>query len=142
MKPFYFTVFVVIFLLGIAGQSAAEINSLRTEALTSTAEAPKLMRFIKDKENVERTFKEQPPVVPHETEKYAVNLKENKCLDCHVTQPGKKEPKSVEIGESHYIDRNGKKHDMLVGGRYFCSQCHVPQVNAPPLVESNFQAAK
>jgi len=142
MKPFFFIAFVIFCLLGVTGQVSAELNSLRTEAVPTTASAPKMMKFIKDKENVDRTFKEQPPVVPHETEKYAVNLKENKCLECHIKQPGKDKAKSVEIGESHYVDRSGKKHDKLVGGRYFCNQCHVPQVDAPPLIGTDFQAAK
>ncbi len=143
MKPFHIILFVTACLLMAAtSQVSAELSSLRTESVPTTAEAPKLMRFIKDKENVDRTFKEQPPVVPHEVEKYAINLQENGCLECHVKQPGKDEAKSVEISESHYIDRNGKKHDKVVGSRHFCNQCHVPQVDAPPLIDSNFQAAR
>jgi len=142
MKSFYTIVSTMLCLFGIAGQATAELTSLRTDTVPTTASAPKLMKFIKDKENVDRTFKEQPPVVPHEVEKYTINLKENKCLDCHVKQPGKDEAKSVEMGESHFIDRNGKKHADPVAARHFCNQCHVPQVDAPPLIDSNFQAAK
>jgi len=143
MNPFHIILFVTACLLAATtSQVSAELSSLRTESVPTTVEAPKLMRFIKDKENVDRTFKEQPPVVPHETEKYAINLKENGCLECHVKQPGKDEAKSVEISESHYIDRNGNKLDTLAGGRHFCTQCHVPQIDAPPLVDSSFQAAR
>lgn len=142
MKPFHIILFVTACLLGATGQSIGELNSLRTESVSTTVQAPKLMKFIKDKENVDRTFKEQPPVVPHEVEKYAINLQENKCLECHVKQPGQDKAKSVEMGESHFIDRNGKKHDKPVGSRHFCNQCHVPQVDAPPLVDSSFQAAR
>ena len=144
MKQSTFVVFVIAaFLVSLAGQAAAELNSLRgAEAIPVTAQAPKLMKFIKDKENVERTFEEQPPVVPHENEKYAINLKENKCLECHMVQEGKKEAKSVEMSESHFTDRNGNKLDKPSGARHFCTQCHVPQVDLPPLVGTNFQAAK
>ena len=130
-------------LVGLAAQSTADVNSLRgaSDILTTNA-SPELMKFIKDKENVERTFEEQPPVVPHESEKYAINLKENKCLECHMKEPGKDEAKSVEMSESHFMDRDGKKLAKPSGSRYFCTQCHVPQVDAEPLIGTNFQAAK
>jgi len=144
MKQSTFIVFIVaVFLVGLVGQAAADLNSLRgAEALPATPQAPELMKFISDKENVDRTFEEQPPLVPHENEKYVINLTTNKCLDCHMKQDGKEEAKSVEMSESHFIDRNGKKLAKPTGGRHFCTQCHVPQVDAKPLIGTSFQAAK
>jgi cytochrome c-type protein NapB len=55
-----------------------------------------------------------------------------------MKQPGKDEAKSVEMSESHFIDRDGNKLDKPAGARHFCTQCHVPQVDAPPLVGSSF----
>ena len=81
-------------------------------------------------------------MVPHENEKYAINLQENKCLDCHMKQEGKDKAKSVEMSESHFMDRNGKKLDRPSGARHFCTQCHVPQMDLQPLVGTSFQAAK
>ena len=133
---------LVMCVAGVVGQASAEVNSLRGVAIPSTIQAPELERFIKDKENVERTFEEQPPVVPHENEKYAINLQENKCMDCHLKPEGKEEAKSVEMSESHFIDRNGNKLAKPAGSRYFCTQCHVPQVDRAPLVGTNFRAAK
>ncbi len=134
---------IALLLAGLAGPGMAELNSLRgTGAVPATLDAPALMRFINDKENVERTFEEQPPLVPHRNEKYTINLTTNKCLDCHMKQDGKDEAKSVEMSESHFMDRDGNKLDRPSASRHFCTQCHVPQVDAPPLVESTFQAAK
>lgn len=133
---------VVTCAVGLAGQAIAEVKSLRGAAIPSTIQAPEFEKFIKDKENVDRTFEEQPPVVPHENEKYAINLKENKCLECHMKQKGKDEAKSVEMSESHFMDRNGNKLDKPSGGRHFCTQCHVPQVDRTPLIGTSFQAAK
>jgi len=133
---------LVTSVVGLAGQAIAEVSSLRGVAIPSTIEAPQIEKFIKDKENVGRTFEEQPPVVPHENEKYAINLKENKCLECHMKQEGKEEAKSVEMSESHFMDRDGNKLDKPSGGRHFCTQCHVPQVDREPLVGTSFQAAK
>ena len=126
-------------LAGFAGGVAADISSLRgVPEIPVTGVAPEMQRFINDKENIPRTFKEQPPLVPHDNEKYTISLKENQCLDCHMKQPGKDEAKSVEMGESHFINRDGKKLDRPSSGRYFCTQCHVPQIDAQPLVGSTF----
>ena len=127
---------------GLVGQASAEVMSLRGAAVPATVQAPELMRFIRDKENVDRTFEEQPPVVPHENEKYTISLQENKCLDCHMKQEGKDEAKSVEMSESDFMDRDGNKLDKPSGARHCCTQCHVPQVDLQPLVGTSFQAAK
>ena len=144
MKHSSFIVFsIAAILIGLAGQVAADLNSLRgAEAVPVTVDAPKLMRFINDKENIERTFDEQPPLTPHTNEKYTINLQINKCLDCHMKQPGKDEAKSVEMSDSHFTGRDGVKRDRPAGGRHFCTQCHVPQVDAQPLIGSNFQSLK
>lgn len=135
--------FFAVFLVGPAAQAAAELTSLRgAEPVPATVQAPQFEKFIKDKENVDRTFEEQPPVVPHENEKYAINLKENKCLECHMKQEGKQEAKSVEMSDSHFTDRSGTKLDKPSAGRHFCTQCHVPQVDRMPLIGTSFQAAK
>ena len=137
------TLIVFVLVTFVAGQASAEVTSLRGGAeVPAMIQAPALLKYIKDKENVARTLEEQPPVVPHENEKYAINLKQNKCLDCHLKQEGKDEAKSVEMPESHFVDRSGNKLDKPAGNRYFCTQCHVPQMDLAPLVELNFQAAK
>lgn len=143
MKQSKSVLVVVAFLCLPAGYTAADVTSLRgSENLLTTNAAPKNLKYVKDKENVPRTFKEQPPVIPHLAEKYEVNLTKNKCLDCHTKKPGKDEAKSVEIPDSHFIGRDGKKLDKMAGNRYFCTQCHVPQVDAKPLVASTFETVK
>ena len=138
IQGFLFAVLVAV----SAQASSAGLMSLRGDAAIEGAEPapPELERFINDKENVDRTFKQQPPLVPHTNDKYTIDLREIKCLDCHMKQPGKDEAKAVEIGESHFIDRNGKKLDHPSAARYFCEQCHVPQVDAKPLVENTFKS--
>ena len=144
MKQSTFVVLIVVAcLVGLAGQAVADLSSLRgAEPVPAMEAPPAMMDFINDKENIKRSFEEQPPLVPHTNEKYTINLTTNKCLDCHMKQEGKKEAKSVEMSESHFVDRNGVKYTKPVGGRHFCTQCHVPQVDAKPLVGSTFQAAK
>ena len=141
MKRSVYLVFLFsVFLAGLAGQATAEIASLRGAAAIPGGEPPppEMERFINDKENIDRTFKQQPPLIPHRNDEYTINLKENKCLDCHMKQPGKDKAKSVEMGESHFVDRDGKKLDHPAGSRHFCTQCHVPQIDAQPLVGNTF----
>ena len=128
---------------GLAGQVLAgspALESLRgMEPVTATEPPPALRDYINDKENIPRTFNEQPPLVPHEVDKYTINLTENKCLECHMKQAGKDKAKSVEMSEAHFTDRNGNKLDHPSASRHFCNQCHVPQIDAMPLIGSNFQ---
>lgn len=140
MKRFIYLVSVLT--IGLAAQAFADLNSLRGATdIPVTNEAPKLVRFINDKENIARNFDEQPPLTPHDNDEYTINLRENKCLDCHMKQPGKDESKAVEMSESHFVDRNGNKLDRPSSARHFCTQCHVPQIDAEPLVGSSFKAA-
>ena len=144
MKQSTFVVFIVAAcLLGLAGHAVADLTSLRgAEPVPAMEVPPAMMDFINDKENIKRSFEEQPPLVPHTNEKYTIDLTTNKCLDCHMKQEGKEEAKSVEMSESHFVDRDGNKLTKPAGGRHFCTQCHVPQVDAKPLVGNSFQAAK
>jgi len=88
---------------------------------------------------VARTFSTQPPVIPHSIENFSdINLEENACMDCHSAANFKKK-NAPKIGDSHFVNRDGQKLDEASAARHNCVQCHVPQVDAPPLVESTFQ---
>ena len=69
------------------------------------------------------------PLIPHFIEGYRITLKLNKCLSCHDS----------EIGSSHFQDRDGNVLDKVDSRRYFCTSCHVPQVDAKPLRENTFE---
>lgn len=88
---------------------------------------------------VTRTFSTQPPVIPHAVENFdEITLEENQCLSCHGPDVYQKKNAPM-IGKSHFIDRNGNKLDAISSARHNCVQCHVPQIDAPPLVENAFQ---
>ena len=121
---------------------AGAVDSLRLgQPLDEDSKAPAKKSALVVKGGIERSYKQQPPVVPHEVEKDEINLKVNTCMNCHSekTYEQKKAPK---IGDSHYVDRDGKVLDTLSSRRYFCNQCHAPQVSAEPLVENNFEGVK
>jgi cytochrome c-type protein NapB len=142
MKPSIIRVACVVVMLGLflSGLAVADLQSLRSADIQVTLAAPAVLEFNEDKENFPRTFEQQPPLVPHLNEKYTINLSTNKCLDCHMKQPGKDKAKSVEIPESHFLDRAGNKLAKPAGNRHFCTQCHVPQIDAQPLIGSNFES--
>ena len=126
----------------LAGQVLAGVVSLRGDLpIPVTEPAPEPYKYVNDKENIPRNFEQQPPLVPHTNEKYAINLKENGCLECHMKGTEEDEAKSVAMSESHFIDLKGNKLQRPAGSRYFCNQCHVPQADAQPLVENRFQSA-
>ena len=89
----------------------------------------------------DRNFDDQPPVVNHEVDIYPVTMKSNKCMDCHSAENYKKE-KATKVPASHFVGADGKTLSSLSSRRYFCTQCHVPQVDAKPLVDNTFQQVK
>jgi cytochrome c-type protein NapB len=92
-----------------------------------------------EQKTVARTFSTQPPVIPHSIENFdEINLESNQCMDCHSAATFKKK-NAPKVGDSHFINRDGKKLEEASSARYNCVQCHVPQVDAPPLVENSFK---
>jgi cytochrome c-type protein NapB len=89
---------------------------------------------------ISRTFVGQPPMVPHTVEQYVpLTIEENACMECHQTEEirGQKIP---QIGTSHFSKTAKTKagKPALEMSRFQCDSCHVPQVNAQPLVDSRF----
>ena len=81
---------------------------------------------------IARSFKEQPPLIPHAIDNFdEITVADNQCLECHSpeTAPAKKAPK---VADTHLAGATVKMD------RYQCNTCHVPQVDAPPLVRSTF----
>jgi cytochrome c-type protein NapB len=83
---------------------------------------------------IARTFSTQPPVIPHAVANFDdINLTENQCMDCHGPDNFVKK-NSPKLGDSHFVAA-GKTFDP---SRHICTSCHVPQVDAPALVENRF----
>jgi cytochrome c-type protein NapB len=87
---------------------------------------------------IEVTFEEQPPMIPHAIDKTRITLNENSCLSCHGKAYSKTE-NAVEPPKSHYRTREGDKTKQISTGRYFCTQCHVPQAYTEALVNNDFK---
>ena len=142
-KSLKFTVAIVASCLASLALAADGANSMRGSDVAAPDQAPEVKTYSGKRPGTEtpvaRTFSTQPPVIPHAVENFdEINLEGNQCLDCHsaATYQKKKAPK---IGDSPFLDREGKKQPEATGVRYNCVQCHVPQVDAPPLVDNTFK---
>ncbi len=89
----------------------------------------------------DRSWKQQPPTIPHKIEKDEITLQVNTCLRCHGVANYEKE-KATKVGDSHFVAADGTKSDKLDMRRYFCNQCHAPQLNVDPLIENTFETVK
>lgn len=91
-------------------------------------------------------FEKAPPLIPHSiAEVGRINLKRNNCLKCHDDQDLWGQEKEADepspMPESHYVDfrrEPGAVKPKVIGSRYFCLQCHVPQAEVELLVGNDF----
>lgn len=84
-----------------------------------------------------RAWPEQPPIIPHAIDRYELSINANNCLGCHRRQHVS-ETGAPMISISHFLDRDGQMLADVAPRRYFCTQCHVQQTDAAPLVDSTF----
>lgn len=121
------------------GAVAGEVRALRDTPTDAPDKAPEIYR-VQEGVKLERAYRQQPPLVPHSVDKYQIDLKANQCLRCHEW-PYSDQERAPKISDAHYMDRDHVRKDVVDGTRYFCLQCHVPQVDAKPLVENSFTPA-
>jgi cytochrome c-type protein NapB len=84
-----------------------------------------------------RAYTSQPPTIPHSIEKYEITRNVNFCMYCH-SRVRNEEFGAPMVSATHYMDRD---HDYLAEispRRYFCTQCHVVQTDAPVPVDNTF----
>jgi cytochrome c-type protein NapB len=115
------------------------VGSLRGQVeISTTNKSEPLKRVPRDQQTIDRNYVQQPPMVPHTTRGYQVNLNANKCLSCHSFKNAG-EMGATKISVTHYETRDGTTLSDVSPRRYFCLQCHVTQADAKPLVENTFQ---
>jgi len=114
------------------------VKSLRGETgIVDADKSASVKRMQPDIEPIFRNYFQQPPMIPHRTREYKITLRYNKCMSCHGWDVYKK-AKATKISQTHFADRDGNAQSSLAARRYFCTQCHAPQVDAEPLVENKF----
>jgi len=140
MKKTLMLISMALGLTAIFGSAMAEhVTSLRgTNDLDIGSNSVVIRHVQQDQEPITRDYVQQPPLVPHKIEGYRINLKFNKCLSCHSWKNYKK-ARATKISQTHFADRDENVLANVSARRYFCTQCHVPQMDATPLIENEFQ---
>lgn len=106
--------------------------------ITLDAPAESTNREIVDDVKRVRNYADQPPLIPHAIRDYQIDLNINKCLTCHDRRnvEGSQAPM---VSVTHFQDRDGQTLGTVSARRYFCTQCHVPQTDAKPIVGNSFR---
>lgn len=90
---------------------------------------------------LDRLYDGAPPMVPHNVSDLNINRSENECFDCHMEGLELDEGHTAtKVPPSHYTNEYTKeqKKNQVVGIRYNCLQCHIPQSEEePPYVQMN-----
>jgi cytochrome c-type protein NapB len=137
MKNKLLKLLALFILVAVSFSATAEVQSLRGKVIDEDSSIPEVKPYYKDRPPMSRDYLQQPPLIPHKVEGYIVNIKHNKCLGCHSWK-NYKEHNATKISQTHFESRDGAIMSNVSARRYFCQQCHVPQADAPPLVENTF----
>ena len=125
-------------IFGINGVVDSLSRGLRgATPLDKESATPLMPKMINDDIRKGRAFVMQPPVIPHQIENYQVDMNFNKCMTCHGRSKVP-ESQAIMVGVSHFTDRDGKFRSEIAPQRYFCTQCHVPQMDVKAPVENTF----
>lgn len=132
--------------IAVATAADEPVQSLRGADTTAQDQAPAEKELLGKRpgrqELVVRTFAEQPPLIPHALQNFdEITLEDNQCLECHDAANYKSKAAPM-IGKSHLLSGADVPANTLDHRRWFCTQCHVPQHDAPPLVDNDFVGAK
>jgi cytochrome c-type protein NapB len=115
------------------------VSTLRGADVANADKAPEAPKDYAGKKPgrqkpIARTFSTQPPLIPHAVANFdEITVTDNQCMECHGLESYRKK-NAPRIGDSH-LDA-GKK--LVAMDRYQCNTCHVPQVDAKPLVDNTF----
>ena len=143
-------VFLILFFLTWAtlslAQSAGDLqgglqNGLRGSAALDTEAVPPLMpKMSNDDLRKQRSFAMQPPLIPHQIENYQVDKSFNKCMSCHG-RDRVADSQAPMVSVTHFADREDNYRSEISPRRYFCTQCHVPQMDVKVPVANVFEDA-
>lgn len=142
---FKYALAIGIFALGTqlapAADDAVQLKGLRGGTPVTQDNPPVASHQERDHPVSDRDFVQQPPLIPHTTAGYQITKNYNKCMDCHAWQKAKASG-AMKVSVTHFRNRDGQELDNISPRRYFCTQCHVAQTDAKPLVENNFKRAR
>lgn len=115
------------------------VQSLRgANDIASDSNKSENKKWVNNDQILDRQYVQQPPLIPHSIDNYHITVKANKCLSCHSWKAAKQSG-ATKISLTHFKNREGTELSNVSAGRFFCTQCHVPQKNAQPLIENQYQ---
>lgn len=133
------TLFALAASLFFVAVAADEIATLRGGTPIDEERAPEpIPQVIDDDIRTKRNYPMQPPLIPHHTRGYEVNLQVNKCMSCHARRRTE-DSQAPMISVTHYMNRDGNFLAEISPRRYFCNQCHVNQTTVRKVFENEFQ---
>ena len=105
--------------------------------LTSEPVPPPFPKIVNDDQRKTRNYPMQPPLIPHQIDNYQLDLRFNKCMDCH-SRARVGESGAPMVSVSHFQDRDANMLGEISARRYFCTGCHVVQTDAKLPVKNTF----
>jgi len=114
-------------------------NGLRGPAALDAEAKPSFMpKTVNDDKRLMRNWAMQPPIIPHQIDNYQVDKDFNKCLSCHGRQRTL-ESDAPMVSATHFVGRDGVTRDQISMRRYFCTGCHVSQLDVTPPVRNTYK---
>ncbi len=126
--------------LGVVGGALAQqpVATLRDGTpLDQNANPPTIPQVVNSDLRQVRNYPEQPPVIPHKIDGYQIDINANRCMQCH-SRAAIEVSQAPMVSITHFMNRENQFLASITPRRFFCTQCHVTQVNARPLVENGF----
>lgn len=118
--------------------NAPQVSTLRGTAPLNAEVTPPIIDKVENNDlKRQRDYPQQPPTIPHDISKYQLDKNFNKCMDCHARKFAD-EAQAPAVSVTHYMNRDGEFLGEVSPRRYFCTQCHVHQLETEPLVENEF----
>jgi cytochrome c-type protein NapB len=122
-----------------AAREAQSIDALRRNIPLNEEGKPLPLARVENLDiKRKRAYPDQPPTIPHAIDGYQVDLNSNRCILCH-SRANADTFQAPMVSVTHFIDRDGQVLATVSPRRYFCTQCHVVQTDAKPLVPSDFR---
>lgn len=122
-----------------AAREPQSIDALRRGIpLDQEARPPPMPRTENFDVRRKRAYPDQPPTIPHAIDGYQVDKNSNRCMVCH-SRANAENFQAPMVSVTHFLDRDGQVLAAVSPRRYFCTQCHVVQTDAKPLVPSTFR---
>jgi len=137
-----FAILLAVWAAGLMAQAPEGLrNGLRgSTPLDKEAAPPVMPKMTNDDIRKGRAFAMQPPVIPHQIEDYQVDRNYNKCMTCHG-RDRVADSQAPMVSVTHFVDREGNFRAEISPRRYFCTQCHVPQMEVKAPVVNGFEDA-